>query len=169
MFTFPGFPASVLFSVYCCHASLWFCCHLILLLLASSHFCASACMITSLASLISCLNSAYLCSLVLCALQFLGDAKLFYSRVPYRSCHYGELLFIRKVQYEWQHLYEFFLPPLWAKVSFSGLPNTPSTPLLTLVVSRCDCVCLSVLSAFLHRTLSFLHLCIPSAPSLGIT
>lgn len=63
-------------------------------------FCALACMITSVASLLSCLNSAYLCSLILCALQFLGNAKLFYSRVPYRFCHYGELLFIRKVQYE---------------------------------------------------------------------
>lgn len=57
-------------------------------------------MITSLASLISCLDSAYLCSLILCALEFLGNAKLFYSHVPYRSCHYGELLIIRKVQYE---------------------------------------------------------------------
>ena len=63
-------------------------------------FCALACMITSVASLLSCLDSAYLCSLILCALQFLGNAKLFYSRVPYRFCHYGELLFIRKVQYE---------------------------------------------------------------------
>lgn len=116
--------------------------------------CALACVTAGLASLVSCLDSAYLCSLVLCALRFLGNAKSFYSRVPYRSCHYGELLFIRKVQYEWHHLYEFFPAyPLWAKVSFSGLPNALSAPLLPLVVSCSDCVCLCVLSAFLHRTL----------------
>ena len=38
MFISPDFPASVLFSIYCYHLSLWFYCHLILFLLASPHF-----------------------------------------------------------------------------------------------------------------------------------
>ena len=110
-------------------------------------------MITSLASLISCLDSAYLCSLILCALEFLGNAKLFYSHVPYRSCHYGELLIIRKSSMSDTTFMNFSCLLSEQRFPSPGSQTPCPTPLLTLVVSCCDCACLFVLSIFLHKTL----------------
>ena len=170
MFTFPGFSVSVLFSVYCCHMFLWFCCHLILFLLTSSHFFVHWHVWLLVWPASSPASIVHTCALSYCALCSFWAMPSYFTVV----CPTGSVIMVNSCLSEKSSMNDstfmnFFLPPVWAKVSFSGLPNTASTPLLTLVVSCCDCVCLFGLSMFLHRTLSFLHLCIPSAPSLGIT
>lgn len=94
-------------ALLCCHLSFWFYCSLILLLLPSCVFVHWPIWLLIWPSLISCLVTAYLCSILQCALQFLENANLFYSFIPTKYCRFSYRLFIWKAQYGWHHLYRF--------------------------------------------------------------
>ena len=93
---------------------------------------------------------------------------LFYSSLPCGSCHFGELRFIRKAQFEWYQLYESFPASTLNKGFLLWAPKHPVSTFADtcFVMLR---LCVSVLSTFLNRNLFFSHLCIPSAQSLVMT